>query len=351
MKHAVLATLGVIIMTTSILSCSSSDKAAEKQYPEKFANTELEYKSGFGDIIKIAKSYFTTERLNPTPTFELPVHAIDAAQLLDEQQDVLYRLGHSTIAMKIDQQLILTDPVFSDRASPVQWAGPKRFHQPPISLQALPNIDVVVISHDHYDHLDKASIQALANKVDRFLVPLKIGPMLTQWGVADEKVIELDWWQSYNHNGIEFVLTPTQHFSGRGLTDRDGTLWGSWVITGQQHNVFFSGDSGYFSGFKEIGDKYGPFDFTMIETGAYNSLWADIHMFPEQSVQAHIDLQGKVMMPIHNSTFDLAMHDWNEPMQQAMEISQERDVTMVSPEIGQRVELGQPLELKPWWNL
>lgn len=350
MNHAVLATLGVIIMTTSILSCSSSNKADNKQYPEKFVNTELEYKSSFGDIIKIAKSYFTTERLNPTPTFDLPVHAMNADQLRDEQQDVLYRLGHSSIVLKIDQQLILTDPVFSDRASPVQWAGPKRFHQPPISLQALPSIDVVVISHDHYDHLDKASIQALASKVERFLVPLKIGAILTEWGVADEKVVELDWWQSYHHNGIEFVLTPTQHFSGRGLTDRDGTLWGSWVINGQKHNLFFSGDSGYFSGFKEIGDKYGPFDFTMIETGAYNSLWADIHMFPEQSVQAHIDLQGKVMMPIHNSTFDLAMHDWHEPMQRAMEISAERGVTMVSPEIGQPVVLSQPLELKAWWN-
>lgn len=351
MKRALLATVGAIIMTTSIISCTSSDKASGKQYPEKFANTELEYKSGFGDILKITKAYFTTERLNPTPTFELPVHAISTDQLANEQQDVLYRLGHSSIAMKIDQQLILTDPVFSERASPVQWAGPKRFHQPPISLQELPNIDAVLISHDHYDHLDKASIKTLTDKVDVFIVPLKIGQTLREWNVPEEKIIELNWWESHVHNGVEYVLTPTQHFSGRGLTDRDGTLWGSWVINGQQHKVFFSGDSGYFSGFKEIGDKYGPFDFTMIETGAYNTLWADIHMFPEQSVQAHIDLKGKVMMPIHNGTFDLAMHDWNEPMQQAMEISEQRGVTMVSPEFGQRVELSQPLPIKPWWNL
>lgn len=338
-------------MTTSIISCSSTDKATAKQYPEKFANTELEYKSGLGDMWKIAKAYFTTERLNPAPTFDLPVHTMTAEQLTDEQQDVLYRLGHSSIAMKIDQQLILTDPVFSDRASPVQWAGPKRFHQPPISLEQLPNIDTVLISHDHYDHLDKASIKSLTDKVELFIVPLKIGQTMRDWGVPAEKVIELNWWESHVHNGVEYVLTPTQHFSGRGLTDRDGTLWGSWVINGQQHKVFFSGDSGYFSGFKEIGDKYGPFDFTMIETGAYNTLWADIHMFPEQSVQAHIDLKGKVMMPIHNGTFDLAMHDWNEPMQKAMEISEERGVTMVSPEFGQRVELSQPLPIKPWWNL
>ncbi|WP_117235354.1 MBL fold metallo-hydrolase [Vibrio maerlii] len=337
-------------MTTSIISCSSSDEKNKTNYPKTFANTELEYKSGLGDILKIAKSYFTTERLNPTPTFDLPVQAITAEQLTEEQEDVIYRLGHSSIAMKIDGQLILTDPVFSDRASPVQWAGPKRFHQTPISLDDLPNIDVVMISHDHYDHLDKATVKQLADRVGVFLAPLKVGQIMINWGIPKEKVVELEWWQSYTVNNVEYVLTPTQHFSGRGLTDRDGTLWGSWVINGQTNKVFFSGDSGYFSGFKEIGDKYGPFDFTMIETGAYNTLWADIHMFPEQSVQAHIDLQGKVMMPIHNSTFDLAMHDWNEPMQQAMELSEQRGVTMVSPEIGQRLEINNPLPLQTWWN-
>ncbi|NMS18703.1 hydrolase, partial [Vibrio parahaemolyticus] len=142
--------------------------------------------------------------------------------------------------------LVMTDPVFSDRASPVQWAGPKRFHQTPITIEDLPTIDVVVISHDHYDHLDKASIKVLGDKVGTFLVPLKVGQLLVNWGVPKEKVIELDWWESHSVDGIEYTLTPTQHFSGRGLTDRATTLWGSWVIHAQQHKVFFSGDSGYF---------------------------------------------------------------------------------------------------------
>ena len=252
--------------------------------------------------------------------------------------------------MKLDGKLVMTDPVFSDRASPVQWAGPKRFHQTPITLQDLPSIDVVVISHDHYDHLDKASIKELGDKVGTFLVPLKVGQLLVNWGVPKERVVELDWWESHSVDGIEYTLTPTQHFSGRGLTDRDTTLWGSWVINAQQNKVFFSGDSGYFNGFKEIGERYGPFDFTMIETGAYNDLWSAIHMFPEQSVQAHIDVQGKVMMPIHNSTFDLSMHDWNEPMQRALDISEERGVTLVSPEIGQRLALAEPQPVKAWWQ-
>lgn len=146
-------------------------------------------------------------------------------------------------------------------------------------------------------------------------------------------------------------MTPTQHFSGRGLLDRDQTLWGSWVINASDKKVFFSGDSGYFNGFKEIGERFGPFDLTMVETGAYNSLWADIHMFPEQSVQAHIDLQGKVMMPIHNSTFDLSMHDWQDPMEQALAISKERDVQMVSPVMGERLVISEPVPVQAWWKL
>ncbi|MCG9788301.1 MBL fold metallo-hydrolase [Vibrio mediterranei] len=350
MRKSLIASIGVLAMsTTALTACSNTEKDPER-YPDKYVNTELEYQSSFSDIVKIMKSYFTTERDAPTPTFDLPVHVMTSQQLLSEQQDVVYRLGHSSVIMKLDGQLVMADPVFSDRASPVQWAGPKRFHKTPISLEDLPQIDVVIISHDHYDHLDKASVKALVDKVNHFVVPLKVGDYLVKWGVPKNKVTELAWWESHDVNGITYTLTPTQHFSGRGLTDRDSTLWGSWVINSQQANVFFSGDSGYFGGFAEIGEKYGPFDFTMIETGAYNKLWSQIHMFPEQSVQAHIDVKGKVMMPIHNSTFDLSMHDWHEPMNRALEISQERGVTMVSPEIGQRLEIHNPMPVNQWWN-
>ncbi|MCY9874259.1 MBL fold metallo-hydrolase [Vibrio barjaei] len=350
MRKSLIASIGVLAMsTTALTACSNTEKDPER-YPDKYVNTELEYQSSFSDIVKIMKSYFTTERDAPTPTFDLPVHVMTSQQLLSEQQDVVYRLGHSSVIMKLDGQLVMADPVFSDRASPVQWAGPKRFHKTPISLEDLPQIDVVIISHDHYDHLDKASVKALVDKVNHFVVPLKVGDYLVKWGVPKNKVTELAWWESHDVNGITYTLTPTQHFSGRGLADRDSTLWGSWVINSQQANVFFSGDSGYFGGFAEIGEKYGPFDFTMIETGAYNKLWSQIHMFPEQSVQAHIDVKGKVMMPIHNSTFDLSMHDWHEPMNRALEISQERGVTMVSPEIGQRLEIHNPMPVNQWWN-
>ena len=251
--------------------------------------------------------------------------------------------------LKLEGQIVMIDPVFSDRASPIQWAGPKRFHQPPIATEDIEQIDVVIISHDHYDHLDKGTIKAIKDKVGTFLVPLNVGKHLVDWGVAAEKVVELDWWQSKQVGGVEFTATPTQHFSGRGLLDRDETLWASWVINSPESKIFFSGDSGYFGGFKEIGEKFGPFDLTFIETGAYNRLWSEIHMMPEESVQAHLDLQGKVMVPIHNSTFDLAMHDWFEPLDRVSELSRQQQVTLSTPVVGEFVDvLNAPAE-NAWW--
>lgn len=350
MKKYLLPIVGVLAVAATVTAYSNSSEKLDN-LPKKFANSELEYKSGISDIFSILKAYVTVERKEPVPKTALPLIPMTKAQLVEEQEDVVYRLGHSSIAMKLDGKLVMMDPVFSDRASPVQWMGPKRFHPTPISIEQLPDVDVVVISHDHYDHLDKAAVTALAQKVETFLVPLRVGTILEKWGVEKEKIVELNWWESATAAGIDFTLTPTQHFSGRGLLDRDQTLWGSWVIEGSDKKVFFSGDSGYFNGFKEIGERFGPFDLTMIETGAYNSLWADIHMFPEQSVQAHIDLKGKVMMPIHNSTFDLSMHDWQDPLEQASAISKERGVEIITPIIGERLQLAGTSETKAWWKL
>lgn len=316
----------------------------------KFANHEVDNKNNIRDFLAISWAYLTERTEESTPKKPIPVQSITTEQLQQESGDVVYRLGHSSVLMQLDNQWILTDPVFSDRASPVQWAGPKRFHQPPVSVEELPDIDVVVISHDHYDHLDKAAVKKLANKVTHFLVPLKVGSLLEKWGVPASKIQEFRWWDSATRGTIDFAFTPTQHFSGRGLTDRNQTLWGSWVIRSSQKSIFFSGDSGYFSGFKDIGEKYGPFDLTMIETGAYSQLWAEVHMFPRQSVQAHIDLKGRVMMPIHNSTFDLSLHRWFEPLEKASNIAKSLNVTMVTPMIGQRMPLNEAFHSAKWWQ-
>ncbi|WP_372076323.1 MBL fold metallo-hydrolase [Vibrio amylolyticus] len=320
-------------MTVAISALMTSE-----QENDKFVNSEIRYQTDSSNIWEIAKAYFKSERKAAAPKMPIPLEPITAQQL-KETHDSLYRLGHSTLLMRLNGQLILTDPVFSDRASPVQWAGPKRFHDSPISIADLPTIDAVIISHDHYDHLDKAAIKALKEKVNVFITPLKVGQRLIEWGVPKNKVIELDWWQETQVEDITIVATPSQHFSGRGLLDRNHTLWASWVIKSNDRNIFFSGDTGYFSGFKEIGERYGPFDVTLMETGAYNALWKDIHMMPEETMQAHRDLKGHYLLPIHNSTFDLALHDWYEPFERIIKLGEEYNVPILTPTFGQEVNL------------
>lgn len=316
---------------------------------QKFYNSEMRYSSTLGDTVKIVHAFLTAKRVDAVPKTPLLNYEINPTDLRQPKSDFLYRLGHSSVLMHIDSTWILTDPVFSERASPIQWAGPKRFHPAPITASSLPYIDIVIISHDHYDHLDKATIKAIDEKVGVFVTPLKVGDRLQNWGISREKIIQLDWWQSVSLNNIELVSTPSQHFSGRGLLDRNQTLWSSWVILGSKHRIFFSGDSGYFSGFKSIGERYGPFDFTLMEAGAYNSLWSDIHMMPEESVQAHIDLQGKFMIPIHNGTFDLSMHPWYEPLERISAITANRGVQLVTPAFGEQVVLDAPSLKNRWW--
>ncbi|AEX22511.1 MBL fold metallo-hydrolase [Vibrio sp. EJY3] len=340
MKSVTFIFLGILVV--GMLASLASNK-------QKFYNSEMRYSSTLGDTVKIVHAFLTAKRVDAVPKTPLLNYEINPNDLRQPKSDFLYRLGHSSVLMHIDSNWILTDPVFSERASPIQWAGPKRFHPAPITANSLPYIDIVIISHDHYDHLDKATIKAIDEKVGVFVTPLKVGDRLQSWGISREKIIQLDWWQSVSLNNIELVSTPSQHFSGRGLLDRNQTLWSSWVILGSKHRIFFSGDSGYFSGFKSIGERYGPFDFTLMEAGAYNSLWSDIHMVPEESVQAHIDLQGKFMIPIHNGTFDLSMHPWYEPLERISAITANRGVQLVTPAFGEQVVLDAPSRKNRWW--
>lgn len=322
-------------------ACSSLYKDA------KFVNAEFDYKPNMSGALR---SWVNKEQNNPEPKTPLPLRPMTAKDLIEQTESVLYRLGHSTMLIRLDGEYILTDPIFSERASPLQWIGPKRFHPTPIDIEALPPIRVVLISHDHYDHLDKLSIKALASKVEVFLTPLGVGKHLRSWGIDSGKIVELDWWQEKQLGSLTLTATPAQHFSGRGLFDRDQTQWASWVIAGQGAKLFFSGDTGYFKGFKEIGKRYGPFDITMIENGAYNQAWADIHMMPEQSVQAHLDLRGKAMLPIHNSTFNLSVHDWFDPLESLESLARERQVKLLTPVFGEAVSISHPGASDRWWQ-
>jgi L-ascorbate metabolism protein UlaG (beta-lactamase superfamily) len=261
-------------------------------------------------------------------------------------------MGHASALLEIDGLRVLTDPVWSERVSPSSLAGPRRFFRPPIALDELPSIDAVVISHDHYDHLDMATVKALSARGALFLVPLGVGAHLEKWRIPVAQVRELDWNERVLLDGVTFTATPARHFSGRGVTNGNSTLWSSWVIAGPQHRVFFCGDSGFFGGFRDIGRDHGPFDLTLISSGAYSSAWPSIHMTPEDVVQAHVDVRGQVLLPIHWGTFNLAFHDWNEPAERAFRKAAERGVPIVVPKPGQMVEPSRVADSprEPWWR-
>lgn len=258
--------------------------------------------------------------------------------------------GHSSVLIEIEGTRILTDPIWSERASPVGFAGPKRFTPPLIALDALPRLDAVIISHDHYDHLDTATIQALTKQEQLiFFVPLGVGAHLEAWGVEPRRIRELDWWQEGDVNGIRVICTPARHFSGRSLDDRNETLWASWSIVGAERRAFFSGDTGLHPDFEEIGNRYGPFDITLLESGAYNERWADVHMGPEQAVIAHRALRGKIMVPIHWGLFNLSLHSWVEPIERLRVIAKRDGDLIAQPRPGALVAAGQALPAEQWW--
>ncbi len=317
----------------------------------KFHNKNATNVWEFGKMWSALKE-FTSKRSDPVPTKPVPLQMLEKNhfQYDDNQAFRFTKLGHSTILLQFGSEYWLTDPVFSKRASPVQWAGPKRFHPVPVELEALPEIEGVVISHNHYDHLDRGSILHLKDRVKHFVVPLGIGDTLLSWGVSRDKIHELDWWQSISFNSTEIVATPAQHFSGRGVLDGDKTLWASWVFRSPQGNVFFSGDSGYFDGFRQIGEKFGPFDVAFVECGAYHQSWRNIHMLPEDSLQAALDVKARLMVPIHNGTFDLSTHSWYDPMEKISKLAEEANQPLILPMFGQIVDARKPMANTPWWR-
>ncbi|UXR64688.1 MBL fold metallo-hydrolase [Bdellovibrio bacteriovorus] len=281
-------------------------------------------------------------------------------------------MGHSTFLLNLSGKIILVDPVFSGSAAPVSFMV-KRFQPPPLSLSELPKIDVIVISHDHYDHLDMQAIKFFADKDVPFLTPLGVGAHLRGWGIADSRISEFDWWQGTTLDGVEFIATPAQHFSGRGLRDGNKTLWASWVIRSETHNVFFSGDSGYDIHFKQIGDKYGPFEIAFIENGQYNEKWRAVHALPEESVQAYFDLKAQRFFPVHWGMFSLAFHSWRDlkaqrffpvhwgmfslafhswrhPVDSLVRLAKERGVRIMTPQLGEMVYVDDNYQNVEWWQ-
>lgn len=310
--------------------------------------------------LNIAKMMLFEKQQPAAPLKPISVSAMTRNQLIELQRDyknqglLFFRLGHSSLLILLDGEYWLTDPIFSQRASPFSFVGPERFHQPPLRLEDLPPIKGVIISHNHYDHLDRQTIESLADKTEHFYTPLGVGEEIVKWGIKREKVSQFDWWQSVKVGNTLLTATPAQHFSGRSASDGNQTLWSSWAVKGEQGSLFFSGDTGYSAHFKEIGEKLGPFNLSFMETGAYNKLWDDIHMFPEQAAQAHIDVKADYLIPIHNGTFDLSVHAWTDPFERIVKESDSLSLNLLTPTAGEMVRLKdlspQTLPVNKWWQ-
>ncbi len=318
---------------------------------EGFFNYErADMQMDFARIWEVIKE-FSNPVDNIAPKGDLIPEKVDPATVAAEPEKTkITWFGHSSFMIEMDGKVILLDPMFGQQAAPHPWLGTNRYNSTfPLEVDELPNIDVVVFSHDHYDHLDYGSVQALKEKVGHWLVPLGLDNHLVEWEIERSKITAMDWWESSTQMDINFVFTPSRHFSGRGLNDRYHTLWGSWIIKGATNNIYFSGDGGYGSHFKEIGEKYGPFDIGLMECGQYNTKWADIHMMPEESVQASIDVKAKVMMPVHWGAFTLSVHSWIEPVQRASAEADKLGVKLTTPKIGEQIILNETYPSGKWW--
>ncbi|MEH7116287.1 MBL fold metallo-hydrolase [Neobacillus vireti] len=349
----------ILFINTAPAFGSNPSKKQKEQFSQlenyvdgKFINpipTKLNMSAA--DSVSMIKENFSGSK-DRNPQGKLPVSKIDWNKV-QRKEDSLTWFGHSAFLLSIDNKKMLVDPMLGPVASPVSFVGSKRYSEDMLHLiDKMPPIDAVFITHDHYDHLDYPSIKKLRNKVNHFFVPLGVGTHLIGWGVKKEKITELNWWDETEFQGLTVAFTPSKHFSGRGPLNRNSTLWGGWVILGGKTRFYTSGDGGYDTHFKEIGKKYGPFDLTLMEGGQYDRRWSWVHMTPEQSVQAHLDVNGKNMMLIHWGAFTLAYHGWTEPIERALKTSEESGVHMIAPQIGETVLLDGEFSTpaSSWWT-
>lgn len=303
--------------------------------------------------LRLAYKFFTTKVPNGRPKQDLKPQQIDSINIADYKGEArMIWFAHSSFLLQIEGKNILIDPMFGTVAAPHPLLGANRFNKDfPISIEQLPQIDAVIFSHDHYDHLDYRSVLKIKNKTNHFFTPLGVGNHLEAWGVPKSNITEMDWWQETQFGNLKLACTPAQHFSGRKMNNGQSTLWSSWVITSSTENIYFSGDSGYADHFKEIGEKYGPFDLALMECGQYNKMWSDIHMMPEETAQAGVDVRAKKMMPIHWAGFKLALHEWTDPIVRVKAKAKELNLNIISPEIGQEIMVKDTVNnYTDWWK-
>ena len=354
-KLKVLIVTGLLAVALTVISSSMSEDKGEtitnsENYKDgKFVNAIPNKEYTTVEYIRMTWDFFFGDKDGRSPKQPLPV--VEPKAFHNPASSVIQYtwLGHSSIILELEGKRLLLDPVFSERISFSQLIGPKRFHPTPIPLEQLPHIDMVLMSHNHYDHLDTLVVDHFKTSEVDFVVPLGIKSWLIKRGVKSENVTELDWWEDYELDGLTVVSTPARHFSGRGLFDRDEAFWTSWAILGENHKAFFSGDTGMTPQFNDIGEKFGPFDITFMKIGAYDEQWPDMHINPEEAVQAHLMLKGNQLVPIHWGTFDLAFHSWQEPIERTIVAADKNNVSLLTSRIGETV-IPTEHENSYWWR-
>ena len=369
-----LALIGIVIVgTLAVLSLfafvflkvwkpfgGKANKADRKNYAERAANFDgkkFHNEEDFSAVMdkNAAPDPLTFSKREPRPDFEFPTKTPDylsspESRLSIEEFRVTW-FGHSSLLLQMHGMNILIDPVFSEMISPVSWAGSKRFSHPPVSVAQLPEIDILILSHDHYDHLDYDVICQIDSKVKQYVVPLGVENHLKRWKVKAEKITNMAWWEEIEINGLTIACTPAQHFSGRKLVDNMATLWCSWVLKDDYHKIFENGDSGFAPHFEKIHEKYGDFDFALMECGQYDVQWPKVHMFPEQSAHAAKILGAKVVQPIHWGAIVLSRHGWDDPVERFLLAAEKENLTVITPYIGQTARLETPsLFMERWWR-
>ena len=306
-----------------------------------------------GSTVGVMWNFLFGKAPDATPPAPLPQQPLDSLAITQKTPEMVRVtwFGHSASLLEIAGQNILLDPMLSVKMGPVGWATPRRYNRElAITPEKLPYIAAVLISHDHYDHLDYATIDKIKDKVGQFYVPLGIGAHLRAWGVPRAHITEMNWGDSVHLPNLMLHCTPSRHFSGRGLTNRNSTLWCSWVIKGAAKRVFYTGDGGYGPHFAAIGRQFGPFDLALVECGQYNAGWANIHLRPEQSVQAARDVRAALMLPVHWGAFSESLHSWNEPVKRVTAEAARLGQPIVTPQLGQPVTLGTALPQARWWE-
>ncbi|MDX2469035.1 MAG: MBL fold metallo-hydrolase [SAR324 cluster bacterium] len=359
MKHYFILLLIMSALTTSCSASQRQDQTREQRIAsspqwkgEKFENIEPVVQPGFSEMVTMGWEFFTQKEKGGTTKEAMPAAPLKMEDWATTQDLQFAWLGHTTFLFKVEGKWIITDPIFSEKAGAFGFLSPTRYSNLPAGIDDLPTIDVVLITHNHYDHLDEASIRFLITADTHFIAPLAVGKKLEEWGVNPANLTELDWWQSKQIGPITVTSAPARHFSGRGLFDHNETLWTSYAIKGTNKNIFLSGDSGWHKELFEIGEKLGPFDLTFFEMGAYGKYrgWKEIHYTPEESVKAHQAVKGKVMVPSHWGTFDLAMFKWSEPIERYIKAANEAEIQYLTPKIGERIQLDGKSGNEKWWQ-